>query len=299
METIGLGATGLAVRDVQQRLQALGFELADEVERNSYGAATAAAVSAFRVQAQLPLGDTVDSQAWAALVDATFTLGDRVLYLRMPYFHGRDVATLQTALSILGFSCGADGIFGAHTEHAAREFQSNVGIEPDGIVGDSTFSAIKRLHHAWRGKETLAVESRSLGLARVAEVLEKTGICVSGTDELTRSIARRISNLATATTPLSKVVSAPSLAAAPQQTLLMVHIVRAPYELDDGVPLVYFDSDATLGTRMRTAIESSGGAQPHILVELALEPANGMNFSGYEEQHCAIALLDALCLAFA
>ena len=48
----------------------------------------------------------VGDATWAALVDATFTLGDRMLYLRVPHFHGHDVRVLQQALNVLGFACG-------------------------------------------------------------------------------------------------------------------------------------------------------------------------------------------------
>ena len=35
-----------------------------------------------------------------------FELGERLLYLRTPYFSGKDVEQLQTALGALGFACG-------------------------------------------------------------------------------------------------------------------------------------------------------------------------------------------------
>lgn len=80
---------------------------------------TCDAVRMFRQSEGLPPGDFVDERTWSALVDASFSLGDRMLYLRMPHFHGADVRSLQKILEVLGFVVGrSDGIFGAHTERA-------------------------------------------------------------------------------------------------------------------------------------------------------------------------------------
>jgi hypothetical protein len=309
---IAQGSTGPAVRDVQERLQSLGHDLGSEVEQDSFGPLTARAVADFRRATGLAPGDDVDRDTWAALVDATFTFGDRLLYLRMPYFHGRDVHMLQTALAALGFSCTADGIFGARTERAAREFQRNAGIGDDGIVGDSTFSAIDRLRHAWEGKDQLVSEPRPLGFARAAEVLESTPLCICGTDEVARSIAERIANLAMATTSGSLVVSIPTHERMPDAPLLEIHLTSAAagtrkraatlQSLDSlecgSVPQVVYDSDATVNARMATAIGLATGDRPRITVLLARELAEGDQLSPREEQHVAIALLDALCLAY-
>ena len=113
MDTIQRHDTGPAVEDVQQRLARLGFLPEDGID-GVYGDATAAAVRAFCGVAGLPPVGEVNEKVWSALVDASFCLGDRTLYLRMPYFHGHDVLELQQALGALGFACGAlDGIFGA------------------------------------------------------------------------------------------------------------------------------------------------------------------------------------------
>ena len=119
MKTIGRNNKGPAVVDIQQRLRTLGYELnVDGVFLDR----TQIAVSDFRKREGLPAGDFIDEAAWSALVDATFALGDRTLYLRMPFFHGKDVSQLQRILNTLGFVVGdADGIFGAHTESALRD----------------------------------------------------------------------------------------------------------------------------------------------------------------------------------
>ena len=146
MIKIELHDTGAAVEDVQQRLAALGY-LREEQVTGTFGDVTAGAVRAFCRAVGLPEEGAVDDKVWAALVDAGYRMGDRTLFLRMPYFHGNDVAELQRALGALGFACGVeDGIFGAYTELALRKFQMNMGLFSDGIAGAFTFAAIRNLH---------------------------------------------------------------------------------------------------------------------------------------------------------
>src|SRR5450759_569983 len=130
------GDRGPAVEDVQRRLLVLGEDLGTTGVDGCFLGATYAAVVAFQRERGLDEDGEVGPETWAALVDATFTLGDRLLYLRYPYLHGADVRSLQQALNALGFACGeTDGIFGAFTERAVREFQANMGLDADGIVG--------------------------------------------------------------------------------------------------------------------------------------------------------------------
>ena len=297
MKTIKLNDTGVAVEDVQQRLAVVGL-LPDEGIDGVYGQGTADAVRAFRAEAGLAEGDEIDAKTWAALVDASFRLGDRTLYLRMPYFHGHDVLELQQALGALGFSSGnEDGIFGAYTEDSVRRFQQNMGLPSDGIVGAYTYEAIRNLHHSWVGKKAIPHEM-NLGLSRVAEVLERSALCLFGTDPFTRSVANRMSNLAMATNPSSKVVSAESLLVPPDGSMLFVHIVL-PGEVKrtDTVPYVRFADENTLALHISQAIEvAKRNGDLRISVEL---PGDVWEDAGADRsaQHYAIALLDGLCAA--
>ena len=167
------------------------------------GDTTAEAVQAFCGGAGLPLTDEVTEKVWAALVDASFTLGDRTRTAQCPHFHGHDVLELQHALGALGFACGAtDGIFGAFTELALRKSQLTWACRPDGIAGAYTYAAIRNLHH-WRARKRWHGSSH-LGFARAADVLERTALCLFGTQDFTRSVASRMSNLALATHPLPR-----------------------------------------------------------------------------------------------
>lgn len=296
METIKRHDTGAAVEDVQQRLATIG--LLDQTNVDGiFGQRTAEAVRSFCVQAQLPSSDEVTGKVWSALVDASFCLGDRTLYLRMPHFHGRDVMELQQALGALGFACGAhDSIFGAYTELALRKFQLNLGLPSDGIAGAYTYAAIRNLHHSWEGKEAVH-GAIHLGFARAADVLEHNALCLFGTDEFTRSVASRMSNLALATSPASKIVSADSLLVAPDHDMLLVHIVLPGEATVESVPRVSFDEENTLTLRLETAIGVADIMAPsRIAIELpgtVWEDAG----AGRSAQHFAIALLDSLCSA--
>lgn len=56
---------------------------------------------------------------------------------------GADVTKLQTALNAQGYDCGAaDGIFGAKTEAAVRNFQRDNSLTVDGIAGKATQAAL-------------------------------------------------------------------------------------------------------------------------------------------------------------
>lgn len=295
MEIIKRHDTGAAVEDVQQRLATVGLLSPAGVD-GTFGEATASALREFCKSAGLEPVEEVDSRVWSALVDASFCLGDRTLYLRMPHFHGHDVLELQQALGALGFACGAnEGIFGAFTELALRKFQMNMGLPSDGIAGAYTYAAIRNLHHSWEGKEVVQ-GSNHLGFARAADVLENNALCLFGTKEFTRSVASRMSNLALATNPASKIVSAESLLVAPGDTMLLVHIVL-PDEETDGVPRVSFEEGSALALRLETAI---GAARSADCARVALElPGEIWEDAGENRsaQHFAISLLDALCSA--
>lgn len=87
-----------------------------------------------------------DENTWTALVEATWKLGDRLLFLTSPNLRGDDVADLQSRLGRLGFDCGrVDGILGPRTARALADFQSNCGLPSDGVCGTDTVRSIVRV----------------------------------------------------------------------------------------------------------------------------------------------------------
>lgn len=293
MNPIKMNDTGAAVEDVQRRLVKAGY-LEEGQVTGCFDKATANAVASLCRACEIEVREEVDDTVWTKLVDASFELGDRNLFLRVPFFHGADVRTLQEALSALGFACGvADGIFGVHTEDALRRFQLNMGLPTDGIAGAFTFRALLHLQHSWKGKDSFSPVPR-LGFARAAQVLESNLICLFGTGNFTRSVAARMSNLALATTPASKVTSADSLLVAPDESMYFVQILVGNEKPANTVPTVDFVDEESLPDRMGQAFMATRGHQRRIAVRL---PEEGWEDAGEARsaQHYAIVLLDALC----
>lgn len=291
--------TGAAVEDVQQRLALIGL-LPESAVDGVYGSATAAAVNAFCRANDLPATGEVDEKTWSTLVDASYSMGDRTLYLRMPYFHGNDVKQLQQALGALGFACIADGIFGVHTEAALRKFQLNLALYGDGIAGAQTYRAIWNLRHSWEGKPASTIGAH-MGFSRAADVLEEHTLCLFGTSEFTRGVASRMSNLALATNPNSRIVSADSLLVAPEDDMCFVHIVlpdEGGAAVQKSAPTVQMDEEeGNLAQRVKNALDAAKGASAHrIAIQLPGDSWEGAGLAR-SSQHYAVALLDALCVA--
>lgn len=57
---------------------------------------------------------------------------------------GEAVKSLQRSLTLAGFSCQADGIYGPATVSQVKKFQSSVGIVADGVAGPATLAALNR-----------------------------------------------------------------------------------------------------------------------------------------------------------
>jgi len=146
MRIYGEGDRGPEITDIQSRLRSLGA-VVDGVECDgTFGPSTEAAVRWFQRERHLRVDGLVGPDTWEQLVEAGWQLGDRTLYHRAPMFRGDDVRELQRMLNALGFDSGKeDGFYGPRTDGALRQFQRNVGDEPDGIVGPHTLSVLRRM----------------------------------------------------------------------------------------------------------------------------------------------------------
>lgn len=133
------------MRDLQHRLSALAFDTSAAAPA-VYDDVTAQAVRAFQLHRGLGATGVCDRVTWEALVEASWRLGDRPLYLTEPLVRGDDVADLQRRLGAIGFDAGrVDGIFGIRTERALVDFQRNYGLVADAICGPATVGALARL----------------------------------------------------------------------------------------------------------------------------------------------------------
>ena len=73
---------------------------------------------------------------------------------------GADVTKLQTALNAQGYDCGAaDGIFGAKTEAAVRNFQRDHSLTVDGIAGKATQEALYAAESVPRATYTVTLRN--------------------------------------------------------------------------------------------------------------------------------------------
>lgn len=129
------------VADVQARLRALGYKVEDEA--GTFGSSTTAAVRAFQQNRGILVDGIVGPHTWSEIVEASWYLGDRDLYLKHPPMRGDDVKSLQARLNALGFDSGKeDGIFGIATDRAVRAFQKEYGVTGDGIFGLASHAAL-------------------------------------------------------------------------------------------------------------------------------------------------------------
>jgi N-acetylmuramoyl-L-alanine amidase len=155
------GDRGPEIADIQERLVALGAVIEEAERGGSFEASTEAAVRWFQGERNLRVDGLVGPDTWEQLVEAGWRLGDRTLYHRSPSFRGDDVRDLQRKLNALGFDAGKeDGLYGPGTDAALRQFQRNVGDEPDGIVGPHTLSILRRMRPSESGPSRALVRER-------------------------------------------------------------------------------------------------------------------------------------------
>lgn len=165
MRLIQYGHTGQSVHDVQRRLDELGLPVGDDPP-GDFGPGTRDAVRTFQQTRGLIADGIVGQDTWRSLVEANFSLGDRLLYLTHPMQRGDDVRDLQERLNRLGFDSGqVDGILGPDTRAAILDFQANAGLQDDGTAGPETIGALRRLHRSHQAVPAAVVRERHLGHA--------------------------------------------------------------------------------------------------------------------------------------
>lgn len=150
----------------------------------------------FQTDRGLHVDGVCGPQTWAALVEASYRLGDRLLYERRPMLRGDDVHELQSRLGRLGFDAGrVDGIFGPQTAAALTDFQRNAGLPADAICGPDTLAALGRVsgragpstRAEVRERDALRHGPRHLHGRRI--MLGETGGLAALADALRRSLA--------------------------------------------------------------------------------------------------------------
>jgi N-acetylmuramoyl-L-alanine amidase len=141
-----LGDTGPDVAEIRSKLALLGL-LSSGSHTDLFDREADAAVRYFQQQRGLTSDGVVGPETYRHLNEAGWRLGDRFLGLTAdgPQI-GDDVAHLQQRLLNMGFTPGrVDGIYGLATAQAVSEFQRNMGLHPDGVLGPLTFTVLERL----------------------------------------------------------------------------------------------------------------------------------------------------------
>ena len=143
MPMVYWGCTGDAVKTLQEKLNAKGFD-SGNVD-GIFGAKTYAAVTAFQKANSLGVDGIVGKLTWAKLYDATPVNVTPVTTQPMlrTGSRGDAVRKLQELLNAKGYTCGSvDGIFGSKTCAAVLAFQKANGLAADGIVGSLTWGKL-------------------------------------------------------------------------------------------------------------------------------------------------------------
>ncbi len=132
--TIRSGSRGRFVRYLQFLLKTQGYSVGNV--DGAFGPNTTNAVKAFQQANGLTADGIVGRNTWYKLNNLT---PEARILKRGSY--GAEVRYLQQKLYSKLYNVGTiDGIFGSNTERAVKEFQSENGLTPDGIVGPNTWS---------------------------------------------------------------------------------------------------------------------------------------------------------------
>ena len=128
-------------------------------------------IAAFQRSRGLDATGVLDTATISALEEATFTFGDRPIYLTSPMLRGDDVSWLQLRLGSLGFNAGrVDGIFGPNTQRALCEFQRNVDLVVDGVCGRDTVAQLNRLSTRMGDLSVAGIRESEALLARASDL---------------------------------------------------------------------------------------------------------------------------------
>ncbi|MGS2616140.1 peptidoglycan-binding domain-containing protein [Micromonospora sp. LZ34] len=145
------GHSGPNVYTLQHLLTARGYTAtADGI----FGSGTETRVKQFQSAKGITASGVVDAQTWPLLVftvsakgitaSKTVGVGTRppvVVTVHYPYT-GHVVRGVQRQLNKHAYGLAVDGVFGAGTDVAVRDFQRQNGLTVDGIVGQSTWRTL-------------------------------------------------------------------------------------------------------------------------------------------------------------
>lgn len=137
-----VGASGEAVKTLQERLKALGYFTYSQVT-GYFGAVTEEAVKKFQKDIGLPPTGIVDRLTLAKLEEALAKKTKPTILLTIGA-SGEQVKTVQIKLKQLGHFTYPEvtGYFGQATAEAVKKFQASVQLPATGIVDDATYTRL-------------------------------------------------------------------------------------------------------------------------------------------------------------
>ena len=173
-QLLSLGDTGDNVRVMQYYLAVIAayYDTIPPIAVDgTFDEQTEAAVRAFQQQFGLTVDGLVGRQTWQAMEDAYDSIrtssalmeGGVILFpgrVLQAGFQGEDVATIQEYLAYIATvyptipAPAVTGVYGLETVQAVEAFQQEFGLEPNGIVGVTTWDAIASLYSDLRTGNT-------------------------------------------------------------------------------------------------------------------------------------------------
>ena len=136
--TLKKGSKGQAVKDLQEALNALGYEILDV--DGEFGPQTEEMVKAFQAAVGIDVDGIVGPITWRNIDEA-----DQSEPLLKKGAKGLPVRRLQSRMRAVGYDVEVDGRFGPKTEAAVKQLQKAYDLDVDGIVGPKTWAVVAAL----------------------------------------------------------------------------------------------------------------------------------------------------------
>ncbi len=181
-DVLETGDRGAAVRDLQRRLNRLGYAVGVD---GALGPATAAVVERFQGDVGVDTTGRVGPTTLLALRVTEARRTDIALAPLVPSVRpgshlingdrGIEVQTLQRLLSLAGHPVDADGVFGAQTRTALQDFQRAHRLTVSGELGPTTLQMLDRV-----------VDARSVDVVRQLDLPAGYGSLEALSRELVR-----------------------------------------------------------------------------------------------------------------
>lgn len=155
------GDSNPVISTVKAQLSRLGF--ACDSSSDVFDHTFEYALRSFQQSRGIVVDGVLGSETFSELEIARYKLGDRVLrFDPVRPLKGDDVTELQHRLSRLGvYTDPVTFDFGVATHNAVREFQTELGLSPDGIVGPSTLHALRAVYRRSSNGNLWALRERA------------------------------------------------------------------------------------------------------------------------------------------